>query len=105
MDPVQSLLTLAELPATDAHLAAADRELGRALLWVGQDYLARVSDEWDVELFFEVYNKPPSTGGWAQAIITGLEKRPDISADDRSEIVQSAQNRALPRLKDGADTP
>lgn len=98
MNPALSLLELAQLPVTDATLADADLALGRALLSVGQDYLARVSDHWDVELFYEVYNKPPASGGWAETIMVGLEKRPDIPDEDRATILNDALVRASTRL-------
>lgn len=106
MDPASFLLERAQMPATEANLAAADLALGRALLRVGQDYLARVSDEWDVDLFYEVYANPPTAGGWAHTIMSGLESRPDIPAEDRTEILNEALSRALGRL-DGQveDTP
>lgn len=99
MNPVSSLLEMAHLPATEANLAAADLALGRALLRAGQDYLARVSDEWDVDLFYEVYGHPPASGGWAHAIMSGLESRPDIPVEDRTAILKDALTSALSRLK------
>jgi len=43
---------LAGLPADDASIRRADHAMTTGLLAVGPPYLARVSDEWDVELFF-----------------------------------------------------
>ncbi len=98
MDPVLTLLEMAGLPATDANRASGDLALGRALVWAGQEYLARVSDEWDIELFFEVYGQPRADGAWAQAIMAGFDKRPDISAQDREGILRAAQDRAKTRF-------
>lgn len=101
-----SLLESAQLPVSDAAVADADRALGAALLGVGQDYLARVSDHWDVDLFFEVYNEPPTTGGWAEAIMAGFERRPDIPAEDSAAMLDDARKRALRRLSlDGTAQP
>jgi len=51
-DSSAAVRDLAGLPADDASIRRADHAMTTGLLAVGPPYLARVSDEWDVELFF-----------------------------------------------------
>jgi len=98
-DPVLRLLQCAGLPVDDAHVNDGDEALGYALVWVVEKYLARVSGEHDVDLFLELYARPPKDGsGWSRSILSGLKFRDDIPSADRAEMVQEAQLVALRRL-------
>lgn len=98
-DPVLRLLQSASLPVDDVHLADGDEALGYALVWVVEGYLARKSGEHDVDLFNEVYARPPTDGrGWSQSILSGLKNRDDIPPADQAEMLREAQLMAMRRL-------
>lgn len=90
----------AGMPDGDDSLQRADTALGNALVGKVQEYLATRKDEWDVELFFEVYGRPPREGGeWAQAIVNGLRSREDIPEGDCRELVEASSKQAIESLR------
>jgi hypothetical protein len=99
MNDVDAVRVAAGLPDDPTAQDRADEALGNALVGVVQKYLARVSDHWDVDLFFETYGRPPRDGSpWSQAIIDGLIFRKDISDADRQEIIDDSRSRAVNAL-------
>jgi hypothetical protein len=98
---IAAVLDYAGLSVDEDSRAVADEALGRALVWFGQEYIADVSDHWDVDLFFDVYGTPPSpVRGWSQKILDGLASRKDFPADDRARILDRARTRATTRLRE-----
>ena len=86
----------AGLPDEPASWRRVDEALGGALVGRVQSYLAEASDEWDVDLFFETYGRPPRDGSpWVPAIISALDFRTDISASDRHQILTDSRERAV----------
>lgn len=93
----------AALPTNEVSLRQADLALGAALVWYVQEYLATVSDGWDVDLFFESYGRVPTSGwGWSDSIIDGLVFRPDISESDRVRLVDQSVAKAVQVLRANA---
>jgi hypothetical protein len=88
------ILVAAEIPDhTDGGVAA--RALGNALVAVVQEYLERVSNEHDVELFCEVNGaQPEDVASWPVNILAGLRLR-RTPPDDRHSICQSAVETAV----------
>lgn len=102
MSEAAAVRVAAGLPDDAASSERADVALGNALVGLVQSYLARVSDHWDVELFFETYGRPPRDGApWAQAIIDGLISRKDISESDRNTLIEESRRKAVERLSAG----
>src|ERR1700693_2630786 len=99
MDESEAVRVAAGLSDDDASARRADAALGEALVWVVQGYLARVSSEHDVDLFFETYGRPPrDESSWSKAIIAGLNFRKDIPDDDRQAVLEESRQRADNRL-------
>lgn len=97
---VEAVLDELGTPKTMRSLRQADLALGAALVWYVQEYLTRVSDSWDVDLFFESYGAVPTSGAqWSKAIIGGLNFRTDIPDSDRHELVEKAKSKAVERLR------
>lgn len=102
---IATMVTDAGLPDDGNSRDLADGALGAALVWFGQEYIAGVSDDWDVELFFDVYGTPPSPiRGWSQRILDGLAFRAEFPAEDRARILDRAQSRAVERLRRDSGT-
>ncbi|WFE56937.1 hypothetical protein [Micromonospora sp. WMMD712] len=85
------------IDVSDGRVAA--QALAEALLSVVQDYLARTSEEYDVELFFEVNGRrPDDITSWPVNILAGLRHRRTPAAD-RHAICESAVQIAARRLR------
>lgn len=98
MSDADAVRAEAGLPDDDSGAWRADEALGNALVGLVQDHLARVSDHWDVDLFFETYGRPPRDGGsWSQAIINGLAAR-GLPEQDRRSLIEESKCRAVRRL-------
>lgn len=93
MSEAEAVRKAAGMADNDDSRGRADAALGEVLNIAVQKYLARVSNEWDVELFFETYGRPPRDGSsWSQAIIDGLNFRKDFpDADKQALIAESVQ--------------
>jgi hypothetical protein len=99
MSVAQTVRAGAGLPDDDESDRRADAELGNALSGIVQLYLARERDQWDVDLFFETYGRPPRDGSsWAAAIIGALEFRTDIPETDRLDLISRAEQKAIASL-------
>src|ERR1700722_20054895 len=102
MSEADAVKVAAGMPDDDSSTRRADEALGNALVGLVQTYLARVSDHWDVDLFFETYGRPPRDGSsWSQAIIDGLISRDDISESDRRSLIEDSKRKAVERLGAG----
>jgi hypothetical protein len=99
LNEAQAVRRAAGLPDDQVSLNRADGALGEVLVIAVQRYLTQVSNEWDVELFFETYGRPPRDGSsWSTAIIDGLNSRTDFRDSDRKELVQEAIDGAVSLL-------
>ena len=102
MNEAQAVRRAAGLPDDQVSLDRADSALGEVLVIAVQRYLTQVSNEWDVELFFETYGRPPRDGSrWSTAIIDGLKFRSDFPDSDKQELVQESIDAAV-RLLNGS---
>ena len=85
------------IDVSDGSVAAL--ALANALLAVVQEFLERTSDEYDVELFFEVNGRQPDdVASWPVNILAGLRLR-RTPADDWHAICERAVQVAVRRLK------
>lgn len=102
MSEAEAVRTAAGLPDDAQSSARADAALGDALVSIVQTYLARVSDEWDVDLFFETYGRPPRDGSsWSKAIIDGINSRTDLPKADRQTLIDDSRQKAVELLAAG----
>ncbi|MEN4476203.1 hypothetical protein [Mycolicibacterium cosmeticum] len=96
MNEAQTVRRAAGLPDDQVSLDRADSALGEVLVIKVQRYLTQVSSEWDVELFFETYGRPPRDGSsWSTAIIDGLNFRTDFPDSEKQELVQESIDAAV----------
>ena len=96
MNEAQTVRQAAGLPDDQVSLNRADSALGEVLFIKVQRYLTQVSSEWDVELFFETYGRPPRDGSsWSTAIIDGLNFRTDFPDSKKQELVQESIDAAV----------
>ncbi|RUP27153.1 MAG: hypothetical protein EKK51_27990 [Mycolicibacterium sp.] len=102
MSEADAVRIAAGLGDDGASLQRADAALGQALSGVVQAWLARHRDEWDVDLFFENYGRPPRDGSsWSQAILDALGTRSDIPQADRDAVIDQAKQKAVSALAVG----
>lgn len=100
MIEAQKVRNAAGLPDDEQSLQRADTALGEVLVHAAQRYLSRVSDEWDIELFFETYGRPPRDGSsWSDAILTGLRSRADFAETDKQSLIDDAVAQAVGILR------
>jgi hypothetical protein len=101
-DPTrEDVETLVEVVVSGANATRQDASyaLGDGLVMEVQQYLDKVSTEDDVELFFEVYGRPPQKDeeAWVLAILADL-RRHGLDSGGAAPIVQRAIDRAIERL-------
>lgn len=96
MNEAEAVRRAAGLPDDQVSLNRADGALGEVLVIAVQRYLTQVSNEWDVELFFETYGRPPRDGSsWSTAIIDGLNSRTDFPDSGKQELIQESIDGAV----------
>ncbi|MEH6807073.1 MAG: hypothetical protein V7697_28940 [Rhodococcus erythropolis] len=98
MSVADAVREAAGLPDTDQSALLADTALAEALVGAVQLYLGRVSEECDVELFFECFGRPTTGQHWSSSIIDALIKRADIPRADRQQLVDECARTATATL-------
>lgn len=91
-----------EASANDPDDETAMRALGNGLVVEFQLYLEAQSDEYDVELFFEVHGREPADlGEWIVNIAQDLHRH-DLDAEQVSTVVDRACRRAVEFIDSGS---